>query len=41
MPEEEDTQTLNEKLEDIISTLDEIREVMVSISSSLEKIASK
>ncbi|MDO8508489.1 MAG: hypothetical protein Q7S27_02275 [Nanoarchaeota archaeon] len=41
MSEEEDTKTLNEKLEDIISTLDEIREAMSSIAVSLEKIASK
>ncbi len=38
---EEDTQTINEKLEDIISTLDEIREALSSIALSLEKIASK
>ena len=39
--EEEDNQPLNEKLEDIISTLDEIREAISSIAVSLEKIASK
>jgi len=39
--EEEDNQTLNEKLEDIISTLDEIREAISSIAVSLEKIANK
>ncbi|MDO8508487.1 MAG: hypothetical protein Q7S27_02265 [Nanoarchaeota archaeon] len=38
---DEDTQTLNEKLEDVISTMDEIKEVLVSISVSLEKIANK
>lgn len=38
---EELKQTLNEKLEDIISTLDEIREALILISNSLEKIANK
>jgi len=35
------TEQINERLEEIISTLDEIREVLVVISSSLEKIANK
>lgn len=39
--EEEDSQTLNERLEEITSTLDEIREALVAISASLEKIANK
>lgn len=37
----EDTQNLNEKLDEVCSTLDEIREALVNISSSLEKIANK
>ncbi len=38
---EEDTQTLNEKMDDLISTLDEIREALVNINNNLAKIAEK
>ncbi len=38
---EEDSQTMGEKMEDVISTLDEIREALSSIAVSLEKIAGK